>query len=162
MKRIILLCLPLLAILFLSQTLPERATSQHSYQQEILQDSFDQKQALADIRAQIEGREKEPAGDVFENLKILGKMPAGRLLAVMEMGFSRSLGVNCTHCHDPKNWASEVKETKQITREMFAMMGKINSEMLASVENLGGEDGKAMINCTTCHRGQVVPALNMN
>ncbi|MCB0637106.1 MAG: photosynthetic reaction center cytochrome c subunit, partial [Lewinella sp.] len=57
--------------------------------------------------------------------------------------------------------ASEEKPTKQITRDMMKMTRQINDELLNSIENLGGEDGKATVNCTTCHRGQVVPALRM-
>ena len=40
-------------------------------------------------------------------------MPAGQLLRVMEMGYARSLGVNCTHCHVPDKWESEEKPAKQ-------------------------------------------------
>lgn len=114
------------------------------------------------MRAQIAGRENEPAGEVFENLKMMGKMPAARLLRVMEMGFSNSLGVTCTHCHNPENWAGEEKPTKGITRDMMAMTGRINNELLKGIENLGGEDGQATVNCTTCHRGEIVPALRVN
>ena len=123
------------------------------------QDSFNQKAAIEAILDSIKGREEEPAEDVFENIELFGKMPAGRLLRVMEMGFSRSLGVNCTHCHDPNDWASEEKHSKQISRDMMAMVGNINNELLAGISNL--ENDKPAINCTTCHRGEVVPATNL-
>lgn len=77
----------------------------------------------------------------------------------MEMGFSRSLGVNCTHCHNPADWSSEEKHRKQIARDMMAMAGRINNELLSAIENLESE--KPTVNCTTCHRGQVKPALNL-
>jgi hypothetical protein len=120
---------------------------------------FDQAAALAKLREQIKGRENEPAEKVFKNLQMLKQMPAGRMLAVMEMGYARSLGVNCTHCHVPDKWEAEDKPQKQIAREMWAMMGTINSQMLKGIRNLRSET--PAVNCTTCHRGQVKPALNL-
>ena len=86
--------------------------------------------------------------------------PAGRVLAVMETGFSRSLGVDCTHCHVPGEWEKEDKPTKQIAREMMTMSGQINRELLKKIKNLKSEN--PIVNCTTCHRGQIKPALNIN
>jgi len=86
-------------------------------------------------------------------------MPAGRLLAVMEVGYSKSLGVNCTHCHVAGQWEKEEKPTKQITRDMSAMAKAINTEYLKGIKNL--KSPNPVVNCTTCHRGQVKPALNM-
>lgn len=85
--------------------------------------------------------------------------PAGRLLAIMEFGFARSLGVNCTHCHVPDKWESEDKPQKQIAREMSAMAARINGEMLKSIKNL--KSAEPTINCTTCHRGEFKPALDL-
>ncbi len=70
---------------------------------------FDQAAAIAKLREQIKGRETETADKVFKNIQMLKTVPAGRLLAMMEMGFSRSLGVNCTHCHAPDKWEAEDK-----------------------------------------------------
>lgn len=123
------------------------------------QPAFDQAAALAKLREQIKGRETEPAEKVFKNMQMLKQMPAGRLLAVMEMGYARSLGVNCTHCHVPEKWEAEDKPQKQIARDMWAMMGTINTQLLKNVKNLKSET--PAINCTTCHRGQVKPALNL-
>jgi hypothetical protein len=39
------------------------------------------------------------------------------------------------------------------------MVGKINGEMLKNIKNLKSEN--PVVNCTTCHRGQVKPALNL-
>jgi hypothetical protein len=162
MKRWLLFVAPLPAIFLLAETNPVPPPGELNRQTAaaITQDSFDQAQAIAGLRAAIEGREEQPASEVFTNLTILGGMPAGRLLSVMEMGFAGSLGVNCTHCHHPEDWASEAKPTKQIARDMMIMTQQINQELLPSIENLGGEDGLAIVNCTTCHRGQIVPALN--
>lgn len=121
--------------------------------------AFDQPAALAKLREQIKGRETEPAEKVFKNMQMLKQMPARRLLAVMEMGYARSLGVNCTHCHVPEKWEAEDKPQKQIARDMWAMMGTINTQLLKNVKNLKSET--PTINCTTCHRGQIKPALNL-
>lgn len=122
---------------------------------------FDQKAALAKLKEQIKGRENEPAEKVFKNLTTptLRTAPAGRLLAIMEFGYARSLGVNCTHCHVPDKWESEDKPQKQITRDMSALVAKLNGEMLKGIKNLSSPT--PTVNCTTCHRGEVKPALNL-
>ena len=85
--------------------------------------------------------------------------PAERLLAVMEFGFSQSLGVNCTHCHVPDKWELEDKPQKQIARDMSNMVTVINKEQLRNIKNL--KSAAPIVNCTTCHRGEVKPALNL-
>lgn len=122
---------------------------------------FDQAAAIAKLREQIKGKENEPAEKVFKNIQtpMLKGGPASRVLAVMEFGFSRSLGVTCTHCHAPDKWESEEKPQKQVAREMAAMVARINGELLKSIKNL--KSGSPTVNCTTCHRGEVKPALNI-
>ncbi len=120
---------------------------------------FDQAQALADLRKAIAGQENKPAGEVFKNIKMLNTMPAGRLLRVMEMGYAKSLGIDCTHCHVAAQWEKEDKPTKQIARDMAAMAANINNEQLKKIKNL--KSAEPVINCTTCHRGQIKPALNL-
>jgi hypothetical protein len=122
---------------------------------------FDQAVALAKLREQIKGREKEPSTAVFKNIQtpFIKSIPAARVLAVMEIGFSRSLGVTCTHCHIPGKWEADEKSQKQTARDMAAMMAKINGELLPAIKNLKSE--KPTVNCTTCHRGHVKPELNI-
>ncbi len=120
---------------------------------------FDQQAALAKLREQIKGKENEPAEKVFKNIQNFRGVPASRILAIMSFGYSRSLGVNCTHCHKPDNWASETKPTKQIARDMQSMSGKINQELLPAIKGLVGRN--TVVNCTTCHRGETKPATNM-
>src|ERR1700741_1571293 len=97
---------------------------------------FDQAAALENLRKTIAGQENKPAEAVFKNIQMLKGMPAGRLLRVMELGYARSLGVNCTHCHVADAWEKEDKPTKQITREMNAMVTVINNEQLKKIKNL--------------------------
>ena len=120
---------------------------------------FNQADAIAKLKEQIKGKEKEPAEKVFKNIQTLKGVPAERLLAIMQMGYARSLGVTCTHCHTPEKWEAEDKPTKQIAREMSAMVKTINGELLKNIKNLKSET--PTINCTTCHRGQTKPALNL-
>jgi hypothetical protein len=120
---------------------------------------FDQDQALANLRKAIAGQETKPAAEVFKNIQILKSMPAGRLLRVMEVGYGRSLGVSCTHCHMPGEWAKEDKPTKQIARDMIGMSNAINNDLLKKIKNL--KSTTPTVNCTTCHRGQTKPELNL-
>ena len=123
------------------------------------QTKFDQAAALAKLRESIKGKEKEPAETVFKNIQTLKGVPAGRLLAIMEFGYARSLGVNCTHCHTPDQWEKEDKTQKQTTRDMAAMSKTINTELLKNIKNL--KSTTPTINCTTCHRGDIRPALDL-
>ena len=121
--------------------------------------SFDQAAALAKLRAQIKGKENDLAPTVFKNVQTMKNTTAGRFLAVMEMGYARSLGVDCTHCHVPEKWESEEKPQKQIARDMSTMVSTINRDLLKGIKNL--KNDQPIVNCTTCHRGEVKPALNL-
>jgi photosynthetic reaction center cytochrome c subunit len=114
---------------------------------------------IAALRKQIEGKEKEPAETVFKNIQILKGRPAASLLAVMDKGYRRSLGVRCSHCHDTQNFASDDKSEKRIAREMSNMVRDINEKYLKSIQGLKSE--RPVVNCTTCHRGQVKPAIDL-
>ena len=120
---------------------------------------FDQGQKLADLMKQIAGKENQPAEQVFKNIQMFKGVPAARLLRIMELGYSRSLGVNCTHCHVVDQWDNDAKPTKPITREMAKMVLTINNDLLKNIKNLKGPN--PIVNCTTCHRGQTKPALNL-
>ena len=121
--------------------------------------AFDQKAAIAKLREQIKGRENDLAPAVFKNIQTMKNTPAGRLLSVMELGFARSLGVDCTHCHVPDKWELEDKTQKQTARDMSAMVSTINRELLKNIKNLKSES--PIVNCTTCHRGAIKPALDL-
>jgi len=107
----------------------------------------------------IAGREQEPAETVFKNIQFFKGVPAGRLVKIMEMGYARSLGVGCTHCHVEGAWEKDDKLQKQIAREMGAMSRAITTEYLARIKNLNSK--QPAVNCTTCHRGQIKPALDL-
>jgi hypothetical protein len=110
------------------------------------------------IRKQIAGHEQEPAEKVFKNIKIevLKATPASRFVTIMDRGYSRALGVACTHCHDEKDFSSDEKRPKRAAREMAAMHRSIN-EQLNKMQNLQPKPNGTFINCSTCHRGAVDP-----
>jgi hypothetical protein len=116
-------------------------------------------QALARLKALIAGREKEPAEAVFKNIQIHQGKPAAAVLGIMKVAYAGALGVHCSHCHDTEDWASDKKSQKEIARQMSRMMREINAKHLASIKGLESE--KPAVNCTTCHRGDLEPALEL-
>ncbi len=114
---------------------------------------------MNEVLAAIKGRENEPAEAVFKDIRLFKSLPAGRIPRIMNLGFGRALGVSCTHCHVPGEWEKEDKPQKQITREMWELAGHITNERLPLIKNL--DSAKPTVNCTTCHRGEVKPAVNL-
>ncbi len=108
------------------------------------------------IMKQIAGREQEPAEKAFKNVQIMKNVPAGKLLLIMNLGYSRALGVTCTHCHVEQDFSSDDKRPKRAAREMAVMHRSIN-EQLAKMQNLEPNPQGHFINCSTCHRGAVNP-----
>jgi len=132
-------------------------TGEPSTPQEIKQFDADQ---IAGLEKQIVGKETPPSEAVFKNIKIMTGIPAGRLLKIMQGAFSRSLGTSCAHCHVVGQWEKDDKPTKQITRDMWNMDHAVVSDYLKKMDGL--KDRDPVVNCTTCHRGQLKPALNMD
>ena len=110
------------------------------------------------IAERIVGRENEPAGQVFKNMRIewLKITPARQLLDIMNFGYARALGVRCTHCHVESDFSSDDKRPKRAAREMATMHHTVN-QTLAKMENLESAPNERMINCATCHRGKTDP-----
>jgi len=106
----------------------------------------------------IAGKENRPAGEVFKNVKLMKDVPAARFLKIMDTGFSRSLGVGCEHCHVEDRWEADEKRPKRAAREMIGLVSEIN-EKLSQLQDIDNTDPS--VNCTTCHRGFVKPALQM-
>lgn len=87
------------------------------------------------------------AGEKFDNIQILADMPADQMGKVMNI-MSASLGVNCSHCHQNFDFAQQGTAHKDTARKMLAMTFKLNQEHF---------DGKTVVTCNTCHRGQARP-----
>jgi tetratricopeptide (TPR) repeat protein len=77
-------------------------------------------------------------------------------------GFTRALGVRCSHCHvgeegqplSSYDFASDGNPMKATARRMLQMLGDINGH-LAKIEPSGLE--RVNMWCHTCHRGQPRP-----
>jgi photosynthetic reaction center cytochrome c subunit len=92
------------------------------------------------------------AGDVYENLQVLGDQPAeqhDRLMAAITEWIAPEEG--CGYCHNLENLAEDSLYTKIVARDMLRMTIHINSEWQDHVQDTG-------VTCYTCHRGQPVPA----
>ena len=114
---------------------------------------------MNEVLKSIAGRENAPAESVFKEIRVFKGMPAGRIPRIMNMGYGKSLGVGCKHCHVVGEWAKEDKVQKQVARDMSALVNTLNTELLPKIKNLKSE--RPTVNCTTCHRGAKKPALQM-
>ena len=99
-----------------------------------------------------------------KNLKVLPKdTPPEKLRAVMT-GFTRALGVRCTHCHvgeegkplDTFDFVSDKNPKKGVARGMLKMLGKVNKE-LESIQPAKAKADRVNMWCHTCHHGRPVP-----
>jgi photosynthetic reaction center cytochrome c subunit len=155
-KIIVTTSFVLFATVFISFTGTHNAAGKQN-----LSDSLEKDRAkyIGQVMAQIKGKENLPVDSVFKNIKLFKGFPASRLLAIMNIGFSKSLGVSCGHCHNTTDFSSDEKKQKDITRQMSAMSKEINNNLLKNIKGL--QSDPAVINCTTCHRGEIKPALDI-
>lgn len=97
-----------------------------------------------------------------KNLQVLPKEWTGSRLNPVMRGFTRALGVRCTHCHvgeegkplSTYDFASDDNPNKGRAREMYRMLGDINSH-LKKIEPSGGK--RVNMWCHTCHQGRPRP-----
>ena len=151
---IALLWMPVLAR---GQNPPHQHPNAQSQQADVTKSVEETNDAFVEkIMKQIAGHEQEPAEKVFKNVKIMKTAPAARFLTIMNLGYSRALGVTCTHCHVETDFSSDDKRPKRAAREMAVMHRGIN-EQLAKMENLEPNPQGHFINCSTCHRGAIDP-----
>jgi hypothetical protein len=106
----------------------------------------------------LKDRGAMPADSIFQNLQVFRstqRVQVNHLMGIMKY-WGEALGVNCTYCHNPANWASDELRTKRIARDMFAMRVTINNQILANIKDLASKP--ARVNCGTCHDGGVLPS----
>jgi photosynthetic reaction center cytochrome c subunit len=93
------------------------------------------------------------AGDVYENVQVLGHLTEDnflRLMTAITNWVSPDQG--CAYCHgEDGNFASEDYYPKIVARRMLQMTVAINSQWKNHV-------GATGVTCYTCHRGQNVPS----
>lgn len=100
---------------------------------------------------EISGADNPKAGDVYQNVQVLGDLPVAqftRLMQAMTEWVSPEQG--CNYCHQPGNLAADKPYTKVVARRMLQMTQGINSDWDAHVGDTG-------VTCYTCHRGKNVP-----
>lgn len=101
--------------------------------------------------------------DSFTNLKVLPKDIGQRELIDLMAGFTRALGVRCTHCHVGEegqplssfDFPSDDKLAKRKARVMIDMVRHINQEHLAGLPER--VEPQLEVQCMTCHRGVTQP-----
>jgi len=101
--------------------------------------------------------------DPFTNLKVLQKDISRQDLVAMMGGFTRALGVRCTHCHvgtegEPLasyKFAADDKPAKRKARVMMELVRDINAKYLAGLDTR--IDPPVKVECSTCHRGVTEP-----
>jgi cytochrome c553 len=87
----------------------------------------------------------------FKNIQVLKGLPADLMQPSMQM-MEISLGVHCAYCHDPDGAKRELDTNpkKAIARNMLRMVDEINKTTF---------NGRAVVNCYTCHRGTTNPTV---
>ena len=105
--------------------------------------------------------EEEPQ---WENLKVLPQDISKDSLSNLMKSYSKSLGVNCSYCHTPRednpkklDFADESKMTKHITRGMIEMTDDINEKYFKPHYPDPKPEHVSDVSCVMCHRGTAKP-----
>ncbi len=85
----------------------------------------------------------------FKNIKVFEGLNDEQIDDAM-MYMRASLGVQCEHCHDDKDWSLDTKEEKRTARQMIRMVREINRQL----------DDDLAVSCYTCHRGRARPTTS--
>lgn len=154
MKFLYTLSLMLAFVLFMSSFISQKPVENRKAYNDSLEK--DREFYIAIVNDQIKGKEKMPVDSVFLNLQVLGGFPAENLVFAMK-AWSIGLGVSCGHCHNTTDFSLDHKLKKQIAREMVVMGNAIN-EKIRTIEGLSK---RPIVNCITCHRGDLKPAFKI-
>nr|WP_259069351.1 c-type cytochrome [Mucilaginibacter sp. X4EP1]MCS3814684.1 hypothetical protein [Mucilaginibacter sp. X4EP1] len=108
-----------------------------------------------------------PEKEGFKNLKVLPKNITDKQLDNVMDEWAHSLGVHCSFCHvrdeaaKKMDFASDAKPEKEMARNMFKMMNKINQKYFEAKKDSTGMIAKSGINCYSCHRGDSHPEVKL-
>ncbi len=111
---------------------------------------------VAQVMAQIAGRENQPAEQVFKNVQVLKGITAAALVQKMDKEYATAMSWNCTNCHrlaPQGNFASDTSADKKRARFMQQMQNDLN---LVQLPKLYPKD-TPKISCASCHRGYNEP-----
>ena len=155
MKKFFVLSL-MASLLFICFSFDQKGKT--SFTNSAFEDSLEADRAkyIAIVNEHIKGKEKMRVDSVFSNLKVLGGFPAENLPRAMG-SWSRALGVSCGYCHNTDNFSLDEKDKKDIAREMVNLQTIIRQKL----ESIKGLSERPVVNCTTCHRGDLKPAFRM-
>ena len=104
----------------------------------------------------------EAPGVPTQNLQVFPKDMTRQELQPIMQGFTKALGVQCTHCHvgGPQDRAKDDKPQKLAARKMLQMVMEINDKHLAGLATVGlpaGTEPMLKVTCMQCHRGSLKP-----
>ena len=91
--------------------------------------------------------------DGFKNLQVLPKTISKDELKAIMKAQAKSLDVECDHCHNVPDMASDDNANKKIARDMMKMTAEINAKWIKPLKN----SEKHQVTCGTCHRGHDEP-----
>ena len=95
-----------------------------------------------------------------KNVQVLKGLPLKDIRADMQI-ISQSLGVQCTFCHEPGNFASDAKPQKKTARKMMEMVEDINTKYFprrrAAAQTATADPIRGRVSCYTCHNGAAEP-----
>jgi hypothetical protein len=124
----------------------------------MVQDTLRRAQVDSIMRT-IAGRENEPAGQVFKNVKVLKDMPAGEFLKNMDVNYGRGLGMTCGNCHVTGQFDVDTRKNKRLARDMQEMVNYINATRLPQMKDI--DEDYVRVSCVTCHAGSGHPKNSM-
>lgn len=100
----------------------------------------------------------------WENLKVLPQDISKDSLRHLMKIYTKSLGVNCSHCHAPQkdnpeklNFADDSKTAKLIARGMIEMTNDLNEKYFKPHYPDPKPDQVYEVSCVMCHRGTTNP-----
>ena len=97
------------------------------------------------------------------NLKVLPKSWSNQQIGTLMRTFTESLGVQCTHCHQPNpkapppaagrgpqlDYTLDGKPEKDIARKMIQMVTSLNE----TLKTVGDQAVAEKVSCFSCHQG---------
>lgn len=95
---------------------------------------------------------EKPAEEVYKNIQVFKGLPNSHLLSAMFF-MAGSLQVTCDHCHNEEDFSRDDKLAKRTARKMILMDRQLNESQF---------QGRQMVSCNTCHRGQSPPLASLN
>jgi hypothetical protein len=86
----------------------------------------------------------------LKNVQVLSYTTKAEIMKFMKKSVTKELGVKCNYCHNIKDYASDEKEQKIVSREMMRMVKHINTTTMKPL-------GLHEVSCWVCHQGKKHP-----